>query len=166
MVDLLDGSRLEVVSGLDLELSGYFFFLDRNELGGVTNVYVTPVKDPAEAAAAESADLEADLGSGVQVWRGRGEGDPLFMSVDFDGWVVFLHVGWDTPPDSADLLALADELRGEVTDHGLILPNRDIETFTTYLESPDTENQIHLGIGELPQRTCPRLGSRRGPRTR
>lgn len=155
VVDLLDGSRLEAISGLDLELSGYFFFLDQPELGGVTNVYVTPVEDPTEAAAAESAEFEADLGSGVQVWRGSGAGDPLFMSVDLGGWVVFLHVGWDTPPDSADLLALADELRGEVTDHGVILPNRDIETFTTYLESPDTENQIYLGIGECLRELVP-----------
>lgn len=155
VVDLLDGSRLEAISGIDLELSGYFFFLDRPELGGVTNVYVTPVEDPAEAAAAERAELEADLGSGVQIWRGSGEGDPLFMSVDLDGWVVFLHVGWDTPPDSADLLALAGELRGEVTDHGVILPNRDIETFTTYLESQDTQNQIHLGIGECLKELVP-----------
>lgn len=154
VIDLLDGSRLEVI-GPDLELTGYLFFLDRPELGGSTNVYLSPVDDPAKAAATESAELEADLGPGVQLWRGDREGQPLFMSVDLDGWIVFLHVGSDAPPNSEHLLALAEELRGEVTEHGVILPNHDTETFTTYLGSPGSENSIHLGIGECIREVIP-----------
>lgn len=154
VIDLLDGSRLEVI-GPDLELTGYLFFLERPELGGSTNVYLSPVDDPAEAAATESAELEADLGGGVQLWRGDREGQPLFMSVDLDGWIVFLHVGSDAPPNSEDLLALAEELRGEVTEHGVIMPNHDTDTFTTYLGSPGSENSIHLGIGECLREVIP-----------
>lgn len=154
VIDLLDGSRLEVI-GPDLELTGYLFFLERPELGGTTNVYLNPVDDPAEAAATESAELEADLGGGVQLWRGDREGQPLFMSVDLDGWIVFLHVGSDASPNSEDLLALAAELRGEVTEYGVIMPNHDTDSFTTYLGSPGSENSIHLGIGECLREVIP-----------
>lgn len=155
VIDLLDGSRLEVVGPADLELTGYRFLLDQPEFGGETKVYVTPDADPADAAASESAGFESDLGEGVQLWRGVSEGRPVFMSVDLGGWVVFLHVGSDSSPDSASLLSLAEELRGDVTDHGVILPNHDLEAFTTYLGTPGTEDSIHLGIGECLREVIP-----------
>jgi hypothetical protein len=150
IVDLLDGTQLEVRGAFDFSLSGYFFFLEIPELGGEKSVDVSPTIDPSS-----DGDLCADLGAGVQLWCADREGQPIFMSIDLGGWLVYLHVGWGTPPDSEFLVALADELRGQVTDNGVIIPGANLDMFRTYLAWQGGEGSIDIDVGQCIREVVP-----------
>lgn len=146
IIDLLDGSELEVVGPAHLELNGYLYEIELPKVR-ISNVYVSR-GDPEQAAASEDAEFHSDLGDGVQLWVGDREGQPLFMSVEMGDWVSFLYVGWETPPETEFLVSLADQLRGAVSSRGVVLPNHDVDAFTTYLGDPNSEDSIHLRIGQ------------------
>lgn len=150
VIDLLDGTQLEVNGASDFSLSSYFFFLEVPQLGGEKNVDVSPTIDPSA-----DGDLCADLGRGVQLWCADREGQPVFMSIDLGGWLVYLHVGWENPPDSDFLMTLADELRGEVTDNGVIMTGASLDMFRTYLAWQDGEGSIDIDIGQCIREMVP-----------
>lgn len=154
-IDLLDGSRLEIQGVPELELTGYFF---RVEVPGIqsSNVDLFRDVDPADAAAVEGAAVfESDLGNGVGIWRADRTGQPIYMTVDLGGWVAFLHVGNETPPDTELLLSVAEDLMGEVTENGVVLPDDVIDHFTIYLGARGAENQVHLGAGQCHRELVP-----------
>lgn len=151
IVDLLDGTQLRVEGAPGFELTGYFFNVERTELGGSSNVDVAPFIDPSA-----DGDLLVDLGDGVQLWRAEREGRPVFMSIDFGGWFAYLHVGWETQPDPDFLASLIEELRGEVTDQGVIMPGADLDMFRAYLAQPGTEGElIHVDFGQCFREVVP-----------
>ena len=95
-LDLLDGTRLEVVSPSLLQLTGYFFVIEVPEIRS-SNVDLSRGVDPADAASVdEAAVLESNLGNGVRLWRADREGHPFYLSVDLDEWAAFFHVGYET----------------------------------------------------------------------
>lgn len=148
IVDLLDGSRLEVSGVPDMELTGYFFAV---EVPGIqsSDVTLSPGADPADGSAVDQAAvLESTLDDGVRLWRADREGQPLFMTVDLGGWVAFLHVGNQIAPETELLLSVADQLRGETSESGVVLANHAPDLFTTYLEDPNTDNRIHLAANQ------------------
>ena len=154
-VGLLDGSELEIQASHQLELTGYFFTI---AVPGIrsSNVDLTPDADPSDASAVDQAAvLEADLGNRVRIWRADRVGQPIYMTVDLVGWVAFLHVGNDELPDTEFLLSIAEELRGEVTEQGVVLPGDGVDSFTTYLGEPGSENSVNLGIGQCHREVVP-----------
>lgn len=154
-IDLLDGSELNVAAPTQFELVGYFYFIQIPGLGE-TNVNLTQNADPAEAAAAESTEFHSDLGHGVKLWVGDREGRPFFMTVEMDDdWVALVHVGWETAPETGFLLSLADQLRGEASDRGVVIPNFDVEVFRTSLHDHDSENWVEVWIGLCLQELIP-----------
>lgn len=147
-LDLLDGSKLEVVGPSELHLSGYAFTIEVPELGS-SNVDLTRGADPTDASAVdEAAVLESNLGHGVRLWLADREGQPFYMTVDLGGWVAFLHVGNETAPDTELLLSLAGHLQGEGGEDGVVLADYEPPSFTAYLSDPSSENQIHLAANQ------------------
>ncbi|HEX6300949.1 MAG TPA: hypothetical protein VF148_10835 [Acidimicrobiia bacterium] len=143
-IDLLDGSKLEVVGPSELELTGYLFTIEVPVVQ--SNVYISPGVDPDDSAAVDQAAvLESDLGGGVRLWRADREGQPLFMTVDLGGWVAFLHVGNDTAPDTEFLLSLAEKLRGDAGENGVVLSNYDVDHFTPIWETLALRTRSILG---------------------
>lgn len=145
-IDLLDGSQLEFTAPRKLALRSYFFFTEIPGLGE-SNVYLIPDVTPEEAAAGDDTEFHSDLGDGVKLWARDREGRPLFMTVEMDGWVAHLHVGWESPPETGLLSSLADQLRGDATGRGVILPAFDVEQFAVFLGAPDSEDSVQLWAG-------------------
>lgn len=155
LVDLLDGSELTVEASHQLELIGYFFTIAVPGIGS-SNVDLVPRVDPVDASAVDQAAvLESDLGNGVRIWRADRAGQPIFMTVDLGGWVASLHVGNDEPPNTELLLSIADDLRGEARERGVVLPGDGVDVFTTYLRQPSSENSLALGIGQCHRELVP-----------
>ncbi|MFP4555199.1 MAG: hypothetical protein ACLFRT_15265 [Actinomycetota bacterium] len=153
-IDLLDGSRLEVVGPSELQPAGYLFTI---EVPGIlsSNVDLSRDADPADPAAVDQAAvLESDLGNGIRLWRANREGQPFYMTVDLGGWAAFLHVGNEPPPDT-ELLSLADQLSAQTSGNGVILHDYSPDFFTTYLSDPNTENQVHLGANKCVRELIP-----------
>jgi hypothetical protein len=153
-VDLLDGSELRVFGPAELELGGYFYFLEIQGLEE-SNVYLTQRVDPTEAVVGEDAVFHSDLGDGVKLWVGERAGRPFFMTVEIGEWVSFVHVGWETAPDSEFLFALADQLRGEPSDRGVVIPDFDVDVFETSLHDPDSEDSVQIWMGQCLQEHIP-----------
>lgn len=149
-IDLLDGSELNVAGPAQLGLGGYFYFTEIRGLGE-TNVYLTRYVDPAEAAAVEDTEFHSDLGDGVKLWVGDREGQPFFMTVEMGDWVALVHVGWESPPETGFLLSLAEQLRGQASDRGVVIPNFDVDVFRTSLHDPDSEDSVQLWAGQCLQ---------------
>jgi hypothetical protein len=152
--DLLDGSELELVGPATLELGSYFFFLEVPDLGS-SNVYVARDVEPEVAAAVEDAEFHSDVSEGVKLWMADREGEPVFVTVEVGTWLARLHVGWEAPPDTELLMSLADQLRGESSSRGVILPHLDVEEFRVSFEDSDSENQIQLWVGVCHQERIP-----------
>lgn len=152
--DLLDGSEIEAAAPTQLELGGYFYFIEIRGLGEA-NVYLNQHVDGAAAAAVEDAEFHSDLEDGVKLWVGDREGRPLFMTVETGGWVSLVHVGWETPPEPDFLAALAVQLRGEPSGRGVVIPDFDIAVFQTSLHEPDSENSVQLWAGQCLQERIP-----------
>lgn len=152
-IRLLDGSVLTVVGPAQLTLGGYFYFLEIPGLGSA-NVYLTQ-SDPAEMAASESTEFHSDMGDGLKLWVGDREGRPFFMTVEMSGWVAFVHVGWETPPETDFLRSLADQLRGEATDRGVVIPDFDTDTFQVSLHDPDLKNTVEFWTGQCLRERVP-----------
>lgn len=154
-LNLLDGSVLEFVGPSQLELTGYLFTIDVPGIGS-SNVNLARGVDPADPSAVDQdAVLEENLGAGVRVWRADREGQPFYLSIDLDGWGAFLHVGNETAPDRELLRSVADRLNGEANDNGVVLDDYSPEFFTTYLNDPSAENQIHLGANQCVREMIP-----------
>ena len=154
-VALLDGSDLEIVGPAGLKLAGFLFTLESPRIGS-SNVSLSPGVDPADSSMVDQAAvLESNLGEGVRLWRADREGRPFFMTVDLGGWVALLHVGNQTAPRTEDLLSVADQLSGATGQRGVILSNYSPDVFTTYLEDPNTANQIHLGANQCIRERVP-----------
>ena len=153
--DLLDGSELEFVGPSDLDLTGYRFTIDVPEIGSST-VDLAQGVDPADPEAVdEAAVFESNLGDGIRLWRADRGGQPFYLSVDLGGWGAFLHVGNETAPDTDLLLSLADQVSGAASDNGVVLDEYSPDFFTTYLNDPATENQIHLGANQCVRELIP-----------
>lgn len=154
-IDLLDGSRLEIVGPSELQLTGYFFVIEVPEIRS-SNVDLSRGVDPADAASVdEAAVLESNLGNGVRLWRADREGQPFYLSVDLGGWGAFFHVGYETAPDTEILLSFADQLQGVTSEDGVVLTNYEPAFFTTYLSDPHSENQIHLAANQCVREVVP-----------
>ncbi|MGH8944837.1 MAG: hypothetical protein ACRDVL_01650 [Acidimicrobiia bacterium] len=146
-IDLLDGSELNMVGPAQLELGGYFYFLEIPGLGQ-SNVYLSRPVSPETAAAAENTEFHSDLGDGVKLWVGDREGRPFFMTVEMGEWVTLNHVGWENPPESDFLVSLADELRGETADRGVVIPDFDSDVFRTSFHDPASEDAVEFWVGQ------------------
>lgn len=154
-ITLLDGSEAEITDAPELTLAGYLFTIHVAGLGQ-TNVDLAPGLDAADPATVdEAAVLEANLGDGVRLWRADREGQPLFMTVELDGWVAVLAVGFGTAPANEDLAAIADRVRGATGARGVALSEHTPESFTTFLEDPSTGGQIDLMAGECVMEMVP-----------
>ena len=154
-LDLLDGSSLEIGGVADLTLTGHSFELDVPGIGS-SRVELVPRSEPITGAFVDQAAvLEREVDKGVRLWPADRSGQPMFMTVDLDGWVAMLHVGNETAPESDLLDAIADQLRGQATDQGVTLSRTAPKRFYTYLLAAGSENQIHVAIGQCVREVVP-----------
>jgi outer membrane protein assembly factor BamB len=148
---LLDGRIATLETDPPLTLQGYSFFIDTPDIdapdvSGGRHVTVAQ-GDPSDIAATETAEEEATLSGTTTLWRADREGQPLFLSVDLDPWVVWLNVGNETSRPSTDaLLQLAQRLTGTTDERGVVLEGLELDYHELHLSGSDDE-LVTLRIG-------------------
>jgi hypothetical protein len=148
---LLDGRIATIETDPPLTLQGYSFFIDTPDIdapdvGGGRHVTVAQ-GDPSDIAATETAEEEATLSGTTTLWRADREGQPLFLSVDLDPWVVWLNVGHENSRPSTDaLLQLAQRLTGSTDERGVVLEGLALPYHELHLSGSQDE-LVTLRIG-------------------